>query len=320
MTTTRPSVVTIVSFFAITIFFWSSSLVAIRMALPSYSPGALALGRYLIASIGMIFFYWGTRKKQLKWRDVPLMFLIGALGFSIYNVFLNYGEVTVNAGVAGFIVSQIPVVLTILAILFLGERLPKLAWLGIVVSVMGVLIIAVSHQSPTGGFDLGIVWLIVAVFSAAIYHVIYKKLLQRYHAIELTAYAIWGGTLSILFYLPTLWAEIPNATVTANWSMVYLGVFPGLIGYMTWGYALKYVPASKASSAFYTIPIVTAILGWICLGEVPAWLALLGGLLALVGAVIVAKAGTAKTPLVEESIIPAPLLGEEGTADTQKKD
>lgn len=289
---TPPSTLKIILILSMVIFFWASSLVAIRMALPSYHPGSLALFRYIVASIGMIFVYRGVSGKHaLLWRDVPIIFFAGVCGFGVYNVALNYGVVTVSAGVAGFIISQIPVVIALLAVLFLREKLSKMACLGMLISFIGVSLIALSHHHPEKGLDIGILFLLLAVISAGIYHVVYKHLLQRYHAIELTAYGIWGGTLSMLFYAPALWEEIPNATATATWAVIYLGIFPGLIGYVSWSYALRYIPASKAASSFYVMPILTTALGWLCLGEIPVWLALLGGLIALSGAIVLARGG-----------------------------
>jgi drug/metabolite transporter (DMT)-like permease len=250
----------------------------------------------MIASIGMIFVYRAAAGKHpVPLRDVPIILLTGVIGFGVYNVALNYGVVTINPGAASFIVGQIPVAITLLAVVFLGERLSKVAFLGMLVSFAGVILIALSHHHPTGGLDIGIIYLLVGVISAGIYHVVYKHLLHRYNAIELTAYGIWGGTLSMLFYTPTLWAEIPHATATATWAVVYLGVFPGLIGYVSWSYVLRYVPASKAASAFYVMPVITVFLSWLCLGQMPAQLALVGGLIALCGAIIVARGGKAAT-------------------------
>lgn len=269
-----------------TIFFWSSSLVAIRIALSSYDPGSLAFFRYAIASIGMIFVWIISQKHRVNWRDIPVIFFVGAIGFGVYNVALNYGAVTVTAGVAGFIISQIPISITLLAIIFLNERLSTKAWWGMCISVIGVFLIAISHPHE-GKIDVGIFYLLLAVIAAGIYAVTYKHLLIKYNPVELTAYGIWSGALSLLFYAPTLWKEIPAATTTATWAVVYLGIFPGLISYVSWSYVLKHVQASKASSTLYIMPIITVFLGWLCLGEIPSLLALIGGFIALGGAVIV---------------------------------
>src|SRR5688572_4836136 len=79
----------------VAIVLWSSAFVGIRAGLEGYSPGSLALFRFLIASICMFFIYWRlpTREK-FHTKDFCLLVLFGAFGIGCYNVFLNYGEVS----------------------------------------------------------------------------------------------------------------------------------------------------------------------------------------------------------------------------------
>ena len=67
----------------------------------------------------------------------------------------------------------------------------------------------------------------------------------------------------------------------------YLGVFPAAVGYVTWAYTLARVPAARAASFLYLVPAVTLGIAWIWLGEWLTWLALLGGVIAISGVVIV---------------------------------
>lgn len=290
MTQYRPSTLKVSFILGCTVLLWASAFVFIRIGLLSYSPGALALFRYMIASVGMVFVYiFIGHKRRLKWRDIPELFVLGLVGFGVYNVTLNYGEITVNAGVTSFIIGQMPVVVTLLAVLFLGERLPRIALLGMMVSVIGVALISFAHWQGAQ-WDIGIVYLLLATLSGAGYAVACCHLSRKYNPIELTAYAIWGGTISMLIYAPQLWHEIVHATPTATWALVYLGLLPGVVGYAGWSYVLRYLPASKTSSAMYFMPFLTTLLGWLLLSETPAWLSLVGGVVAMVGAVIVVRA------------------------------
>ncbi len=282
-----PSKLKIFLFAGMTVFFWSSALVAIRIGLRSYDPGSLALFRYLIASAGMLVMYlFISHRHAIPWREAWRVFIAGAVGFGIYNIALNYGEVTVNAGVAGFIIGQLPVAVAILAVCFLGERLSWLACIGMVVSILGVALIAVAHMGGAR-WDFGVLYLLVATLSGGVYSVSYKYLVSKYHPITLTAYGMWSGTVIMLVFLPNLWHEIPTAQINATLAAIYLGIFPGVIGYVSWCYVLRFVSASKAGSAIYAMPIITTFLGWLCLGEIPPLLALTGGVVALIGAIIV---------------------------------
>lgn len=282
---------------AFTVITWGSALVGIRAAIHDYSPGSLALFRYLFASSVMLI--WCI--KIGKWHRPSLsetikIFLIGIAGFAIYNIALNYGEITVNAGVASFILSQIPVFIVILASFFLHEKINKLGWSGICVSLLGISIIAISEIQGID-FNIGIFALLVAALMGAIYSVGQKSLLKKFAPIELTAYAIWGGTIGLLIYLPQLITEIPKASTTATWSAIYLGIFPGALGYVCWSYVLMRIPASRASTFLYLLPMVAIILGWILLDDKPTFWSVIGGLIALLGAVIVNSKNTQSTTI-----------------------
>jgi drug/metabolite transporter (DMT)-like permease len=70
-------------------------------------------------------------------------------------------------------------------------------------------------------------------------------------------------------------------------AVLYLGVFPGAIGYVTWAYALAHLSASRAASFLYLQPLLALGIAWVWLGELPAVTALLGGVLVLAGVMVV---------------------------------
>ncbi len=274
----------------LTVVTWSSAFVGIRAGLQGYDPGSLALFRYLIASLGMlILFIFQKSQRKLAWKEMALVAINGVIGFGIYNLALNYGEVTIDAGIAGFIISQIPVLMTLLAVAFLREKISIQAWLGMAISFFGIAMIGVS-QSQAGAFNFGVVYVLVAVMTAAIYAVCCKPLLKKLNPITLTAYCIWWGTLSLCIYLPNLIREIPTAPLSTTLAVIYLGIFPGLAGYLSWSYVLDRLPASRASSYLYVMPILATIMGWLFLGEIPTWISLVGGLVALGGAIFIQRA------------------------------
>lgn len=271
---------------ASTLFFWASSFVAIRAGLRGYDPGSLALLRYIVASICMVFLYVFVKHKQKpSLKEIPAIFIIGVIGFGIYNIALNRGEISVSAGISSFIVSQIPICVIIFAFFILRERIKWNAWLGTAISVLGIGMIAWSEAHEMH-FDVGIIFLLIATITGALYAVLHKPFLRKYTPIEFIAYAIWSGTLILFIYIPHLIQEIPEAPMSATWAAIYLGIFPGVVGYVGWSYVLVRMPASRASSFIYTMPIIATIMGWLVLGEIPAILSVIGGLIALGGAII----------------------------------
>lgn len=270
-----------------TVILWSSAFVGIRAAITDYQPGSMALFRYGIASICMIFFCI----KQSQWqrpnfKESLQIFGIGVIGFAIYNVALNYGETSVNSGITSFIMSQIPVAIVIFARMFLHEKLSKQGIIGILISIAGVAVIAIS-ESKGAQINHDVFFLLVAVVSGGLYSVLNKPFLKKFTPIQITSYMIWSGTLAMMVYFPQLIKDFHHASAHTTWSVVYLGIVPACFGYVGWSYCLQRFPASKLGSFLYLMPIFTTFMGWLFLGEIPTVVSLIGGLIALLGAMIV---------------------------------
>jgi len=270
-----------------TVVLWASAFVGIRVGLQGYSPGGLALLRYGVASLAMIGLYLMLRKRnRVRLRDVPYFLLLGFIGFSVYNVALNMGELTVPAGISSFIVGMIPIFTMILAILFLKEKVDSKAWVGVVVSFLGVTIIAVGEHAGIR-FDMGVVYNLIAAISGSIYAVMMKPVLKRYHPIEVTAFSIWAGTLFLSVFSGHLFSEIQTASLHATMAGIYMGIFPATIAYGLWSYALSKVDASQAATFLYFLPVFATVMGYFYLNTVPETLSLIGGVVALLGAIFV---------------------------------
>jgi drug/metabolite transporter (DMT)-like permease len=262
---------------------WASAFVGIRAGLQSYSPGALALFRFAIASVCMYFIYMRMpNRNKIKFIDIFWLLVLGAIAISVYHVALNYGEISIPSGTASFIISQSPVITTLLAIIFLRERLTIYGMLGMAVSICGVMLIMLGGHANFN-FQIENFYILIAALAGSLYSILQKPFLKKYHAIEVTAYIIWGATLSLLIYLPDLTRQISQATATATFATIYLGIFPAAIAYVAWSYALAEMPASRASNFMYFMPIISTLLGWAVLSEMPLWITLLGGMVALLG-------------------------------------
>lgn len=271
---------------ALTVILWASAFPGIRAALPYYSPFHVALIRYGTASIVLVFYALLTRMRLPDWRDLPRFALLGLIGIAYYNGALNGGEVRVPSGEASFLVAAAPIFMAAEALFLLKERVRPRGWIGITVSCIGIVIITLS-QSGAFRVDGWALLVLSAALAQSLYSIGQKKLLGRYSAFECTAYAIWLGTVFLLLFFPGVLTEIRGAPLTATGAAVYLGVFPGAIGYVSWAYALSRLSGSTAGSFLYLVPLVALGIAWLWLGEVPSLLILWGGLLVLAGVVLV---------------------------------
>lgn len=278
------------------ILLWASAFSGIRVGLAGYAPLHLALLRFLIASLalGMLAGLVQTRRPALA--DLPRIFGAGFFGVAAYNVTLNYGELTVSAGAASFIVNTMPIFTTLLAVIFLHERVRLLGWLGMGISFMGVGLIALGDGADLK-LGLGAWFVFSAALCQSLCFVLQKPLLAKYSPFEVASYAIWCGTACLLIFSPGLFTAITTAPTPATIAVVYLGLFPAALAYLTWSYALSKLPASQAAAALYLAPLVSVIIAYLWLGETLTWLTLLGGILALGGVIMVNRVKVGQAPL-----------------------
>lgn len=268
---------------ATAIFSWACAWVSIRAAVAHLSPAHVALGRYLVASLVLVPL-WLWRRPKIAPRDWPAIFVMGLCGFTVYNLAINAGERTITAGAASLIASTIPLFSALGASLFLHEKVPRASWAGIWVGVGGVFLIALGEKGGLG-ISAGALLVTLAALSAAVYGLMQKQFLGRYRSLDLTTAAIWMGTLALLPWSGGLVSELRAAPPSAVLNVVFLGLFPGALGYVMWSYALSQLPIARLMSFLYLMPAISIGLGYLFLNELPAPISLLGGAIALGGVI-----------------------------------
>jgi drug/metabolite transporter (DMT)-like permease len=273
-----------------TIILWASAFAGIRDGLQAYSPFHLALLRFLLASLvlGLVAVTQPIRRPPLT--DLPRLGLVGLCGITLYNLALNYGELTVSAGAASFIINTAPIFTAFLSLYLLQERFSALGWLGMLVSFAGVGLIAVG-SGDNFQFNQGALFVLGAAVCQSLYFVLQKPLLKKYSSFEVVSYAMWLGTAALLPYAPGLLTTIRQASPSATLAVLYLGIFPAAIAFFCWSYTLSHLTASRAATFLYLVPVATVLIAYIWLGELPTWWTLAGGLLALSGVILVTTSG-----------------------------
>ncbi len=282
---------------------WASAFAAIRVGLRGFGPGQLALLRFLIASVALLVYSLVTRQPLPRLRDLPMMLLLGFLGFFVYHVGLNAGEVVVQAGAASFIIASVPVFSTLLAVIFLRERLGPLGWLGVVVSFCGVALISLGSGHGMK-FEPAALFIVMAAVGESIYFVLQKPYLARYTGLQLTTITIWTGTFTMLVFLPGLLQQLRTASVGPTLAVAYLGIFPAAIGYVLWAFALSRADVSRVTSTLNLSPILSLIIAFLWLGEVPTVVSLIGGAVTIAGVVVLNTLGKRAPKAVPQEELP----------------
>ena len=267
----------------VTVTLWGSAFVAIRDAGQTLSPGSLALGRLLVSVVvlGIAASIW--REPLPERRDLLGIAAFGVLFLGAYSVALNAAEHRVDAGTAAMLINAGPILIAILAGIFLKEGFPRWLFSGCAVAFSGCVLIGLAGSRSGSRAGLGIALLILAAFAYATAVVIQKPVLARVSPLQVTWLGCVAATVVCLPFAPTLAGELDDAGATAIGWIVYLGVAPTALGFATWAYALRRMSAGRLASLAYLIPVVAILLGWVLLGETPPWLAAAGGALCLAG-------------------------------------
>ena len=265
-----------------TVLAWASAFVVIRFVGAHFSPGSLTLGRLLVGSLVLTAVVAGRRRVRLVRRDWALVVLVGVAWFGVYNVALNAGEQHVDAGTAAMLIQLAPILIGVLAGLLLGEGFPRMLVLGGLVAFAGTLVIGVA--TSTGEADaVGVLLVLLSATVYAVAMVAQKVVLRRVPGLQVTWLACLVGTAATLVFTPDLLEEVRAAPAPAVWAVVYLGAVPTALAFSTWAYALGRTSAGRLGVTTYVVPPITIVLGWLFLQEVPALLAVGGGVLSVVG-------------------------------------
>lgn len=273
----------------ITLVLWASAFVAIRH-LQDVPPGALAQGRTLVGTVVLALFLLIRRVRTQRRMVVPrgrdrlAVLTVGVLWFGAYMVALNAAEQRIDAGTASMLVQISPIVIAVLAVLFLGERPHRGLAIGLVVAFAGVIIIGFATSAGDGRGDvLGVLLMLLAAVVYAISVIVQKPVLSRVPALDMTFFACLIGTVACLPFSAQLVSAVDRIPTGNLWWIVYLGVFPTAVAFTTWAVALTAMSASSLSVTTYLVPLITVLLAWLLLSETPPWAAFVGGVLSLVG-------------------------------------
>ncbi|WP_344201905.1 DMT family transporter [Pseudolysinimonas kribbensis] len=283
----RERVLTLVAV-GVTLLAWASAFVVIRGVAPHLGGGALALGRLAVGTlalgiVALVQRRW-TRPTAREWVQIVVY---GVAWFGAYNVALNISEHTLDAGTSAMLVGIGPILIALGGGAFLGEGVPRWLLIGTGVAFCGVVLIGLGTSlSARAGHPVdvvGVLWALVAAVTYAIGVLVQKPAIRRLPAGQVTFLGCAIGLVACLPFAGQLAHELSRASVAADLGILYLGIVPTGIGFSTWAYALQRMPAGRLGISTYVVPVITIVLALVVFGELPTWLAIAGGVLALAG-------------------------------------
>ena len=269
-----------------TVFLWSLANVLTRIAVRYYTPDALSFLRYAIASLTLLAYALVKKMRPPALRDVPLFIMGGAIGFAAFVYVFNLGAKTVPASVISLILNTTPIITAIFARLLLRENMGYIGWFCVSGAFFGVGIVAFSGEGLS--IEPGISFIFLSAVLMSLYNIFQRRLLVRYKPLEITTYSIVTGALLLSPFLPKSATQLVHAPFGQIVTVVLLGVFPAALAYLCWAFALSIAKnTNDVINYMFLIPILTIVLGYLMLGELPRPNAYIGGAIIILSVVFV---------------------------------
>ncbi|MDH5661207.1 MAG: DMT family transporter, partial [Gammaproteobacteria bacterium] len=193
-------------------------------------------------------------------------------GIAIYGAMLSvyWGSQYISSGFISVIFGLNPIVTGIMAALWLNERsLTPVKLLGVVLGIVGLVVIFSQGIHLGNHAVIGIAAVCLSVLLHSWSSVWFKKLDISLTALEITH----GGLLvSVPLYLLTwfiaqgTWPE--NFSQRGLGSIVYLGIFGSVLGFVLFFYILKHIDVSRVSLITLITPVVALLLGYALNNEI----------------------------------------------------
>jgi drug/metabolite transporter (DMT)-like permease len=271
------------------ILIWAGNTVVNKLAVGVIFPAEIGFYRWLLA--GILFTPFLLKPVLANWAmikpNLGKVFILGVLGMAVYQSLAYFAATLTSATNMGIILSLMPMMALTLSITSLGNRLTTGALVGAVLSFSGVLVV-VSAGSLSAliehGVNVGDAMMLVATLAYAVYSTLLKKWQLRMPPLQLLYLQVW---VAIIVLLP-LFILSPKAGLSpSNIPLILYACIPtSMLAPLMWMHAISRLGPSRTTLFFNLLPVVTALIAAVVLGERLALYHLLGGALTLGGVVL----------------------------------
>ncbi|WGZ95891.1 MAG: DMT family transporter [Candidatus Thiothrix putei] len=258
----------------LTILFWAGNFNLARAIHADVPPLGLSFWRWAVAALILLPFAWGSMRAALPvarehWRLVLALAVLGIAGF---NSLVYVGLQTTTATNGVLLQSVTPITMILLAGLVLHEKSTLAQWLGIGVSLVGVLVIITKADWQVLqqlAFNRGDMWIVLATLDWSLYTVLLRKLPDGLKGLPILGFTVSLGALVILplyVYESVTFQTMPFTAVSVA-SVAYVAVFPSLLSYMFWNHATQKLGVNRTGQFSHLMPVFGILLATLLLGE-----------------------------------------------------
>ncbi|WP_417618652.1 DMT family transporter [Oceanisphaera sp.] len=271
------------------VLFWAGNTVVNKLTVGTIFPAEVGFYRWLFACVLLTPFL--LRPTLKAWPVLKChggkIFVLSLLGMAVYQSLAYFAAPSTSATNMGIVLSLMPMMSLVMAVLMLGQRLTKGAVLGALCSFMGVLWVMSAGNVASleqNGINIGDGMMLVATLAYALYSTLLKKWQIPLPAMQLLYAQV---VLAVVILLPLFWLSPRAGLNTSNLPLViYACVFASIAAPLTWMTGIKHLGPSRTAIFFNLVPIFTALIAAAILNETLAGYHLVGGGLTLFGVLL----------------------------------
>ncbi|MES2332925.1 MAG: DMT family transporter [Bacteroidota bacterium] len=273
------------------VIIWSGNFIISRGVSTQIGPVSLAFYRWLTATVIIAPFAWKTyrEEKELVRANWKYLCWVSLTGITIFNTCVYIaGHYTTAINLALIGTTSSPIFATILAVIFLKERLSTFRIAGMILCITGIVLLISKGSWQTLAsfhFSTGDIWVLAGAFAFAVYNILVKKRAQTLSALNFLFVIFALGTIMLF---PFFIGELLLGGVTKwSWSLfsviLYLGAGTSVIAFLCWNIALQKLGAGRTVLFGNLIPIFSTLEAVWLLGEEITNIHIISGLLVILG-------------------------------------
>ncbi len=258
----------------LTTLFWAGNFVLARAIHLDMQPFTLAFLRWVLALL-IIAPWWlprAWRLRQVLKDNLPILFLQGFLGVACFNTLVYFGVQYTQASNAMLMQSAVPLMILLLGALMFGERASGRQWLGVILSLAGVMVLISRGQLEvlTGfAFNEGDLWIFLAMLSWSFYTISLRWRPAGLDGLTFFGFSVLVGVL-VLFPL-MLWEQGGHLVIPSTepflLTVLYMAIFPSILSFLFWNLGVERLGAATAGLFIHLMPMFGLLLATVFLGE-----------------------------------------------------
>lgn len=270
----------------LSVFLWASAFPLTKVAQQQFTSIPLGFLRCTVAAIFLIIIGKCCHIRLPQKKHIPLFFVSGGLGFTGYMITFNTGILTLTSATSSIIVAVTPILTAIVASRIYKEKIKPIGWAAIAAAFIGVLILLLWEG--VFSINVGLIWTVGAAIVFCGYNILTRKLsAMGYNALEIVTYSMICGAILLGFWAGEGLHQLAGASTSHIIALIYLGALPSATAYFTWGKAMSYAErTSEVTNFMFVTPLLSTIMGFIILHEVPNAGTFIGGAIIIISIVV----------------------------------